>query len=120
MNIFPLLAGGIPAIIYFLLCHKTGLQIRIIDSLFVGGLFPLLTGCFRWICSIGSFDLFVYSNKRIWGRRQTEEPSEKTVAKQDSYHDYLLKKGPAKPFASYILVGLIYLAAALFFTWIWV
>lgn len=127
MKRFPLLAGAVPAAIYFLLSSGSTFQIRLIDSLFIGGLLPFVIGSFRWVSSVGLFDLFVYSNKRVWGRhRNAHERSEMTEREQETYertqgsfHDYLLKKVPSRPSAAYLLSGSLYLASALLLTCIW-
>lgn len=127
MRIFPLLAGAVPAAIYFLLSPGSTFQIRLIDSLFIGGLLPFMIGSFRWISSVGLFDIFVYSNKRVWGRRRnihensemTEREREAYQRTQGSFHDYLLKKGPSRPSAPYLLAGSLYLTSALLLAYIW-
>ena len=38
---------------------------RLIDGLFIGGMLPMILGCFRLAKYAGSFDLLVYSHKKL-------------------------------------------------------
>ena len=44
---------------------------RLIDGLFIGGMLPMILGCFRLAKYAGSFDLLVYSHKSWRARGKT-------------------------------------------------
>ncbi len=125
--IAPFLTGVIPMAVYFFLQKEDPVLVRLIDSLFLGGLIPFIIGSWRLVCAVGSFDLFVYSNKKIWGRRKRkqdslEDPTEENLKKDTrfagSYHDYVLQKGPAKPYGAYMLSGFAFIALSLLLTFV--
>lgn len=99
-------------------------MIRLVDGLFVGGLFPFCLGGLRLSKNLGTFDLFVYSHRKIWrsSKKKQEEENEKiapgTIEKLGSYADYLSEKTPGRsakePFAAGVLMLLLSLILTFF------
>lgn len=119
----PILSGLIPGTLLFVFRGNVPFFTRLIDSLFFGGLFPFIVGSWRLVCNVGSFDLFVYTNGKIWGglgkknrTAITDEEKEASERYAGSYHDYVMRKKPGKPFGVYMLTGLFYLAVSILFS----
>jgi len=78
---------------------------RLIDGLFIGGMLPMILGCFRLAKYAGSFDLLVYSHKKLArsGKNSDLSQEEKDPGSSaapapeqlGSYSDYLTQKKPA-------------------------
>ena len=47
---------------------------RLIDGLFIGGMLPMILGCFRLAKYAGSFDLLVYSHKKLARSGKNSDP----------------------------------------------
>ena len=39
---------------------------RLINSLFLASFFPLIFGGLRFVKNLGTFDLFIYSHRKLW------------------------------------------------------
>jgi len=86
---------------------------RFIDSFFLGGIVPLIVGGFRFVKYLGSFDLLVYSHRKLWkygkAHEKFEEENEKiapgSMEKLGTYADYLEQKNAAATFKEPLLVG---------------
>lgn len=99
---------------------------RLIDGLFIGGMLPMILGCFRLAKYAGSFDLLVYSHKKLArsGKNsdlaQDEKDSNGSAApapeQLGSYSDYLTQKKPAATYKEPLLAGGIFILASLFLT----
>ena len=95
---------------------------RLIDGLFIGGMLPMI----RLAKYAGSFDLLVYSHKKLArsGKNsdlaQDEKDSNGSAApapeQLGSYSDYLTQKKPAATYKEPLLAGGIFILASLFLT----
>lgn len=115
----PVLFGAVPAVVLFIFRGNVPIFIRLIDSLFLGGLIPFTVGSWRLVCNVGSFDLFVYTNGKIWGgfgkkNRTTITDEDKKASERyaGSYHDYVMRKKPGKPYGAYMLTGSVVLTVS--------
>lgn len=70
-----LLTGGFIGFAYSFLSHARTLPLKLVDSLFVAGMFPLLYGGCLVAKNLGMFHLFVYSHRKLWkyGKRQEKK-----------------------------------------------
>ena len=94
---------------------------RLIDGLFIGGMLPMILAKYA-----GSFDLLVYSHKKLArsGKNsdlaQDEKDSNGSAApapeQLGSYSDYLTQKKPAATYKEPLLAGGIFILASLFLT----
>ena len=121
-----LAAGAAAGILYFLFSHEAEASYRMINCLFLGGMLPFIWGAARFIRGSGTFDLFVYSHRKVWkyGKRHEKEEEENeaiapgTTETLGSYYDYLSekKKGPSclEPLAA----GAVFLILSFLGTWI--
>lgn len=118
------LAGAVIAVSYLILGRRQILIYRIIDSLFVGGIFPFVIGCFRFAKHMGSFDLLVYAHRKLWkyGKRHEkfEEENEaiapNSTEKLGTYADYLSQKKSDTGFREPLIAGGVYCLVSLFMT----
>lgn len=116
-----LAAGGLICLVYFFLDRDSRLAYRIVDGLFVGGIIPFLLGGMRLVKASGTFDLFVYTHKKIWkyakdhgkGDEENEKSASGTTELPDSYYDYLQKKEHSSAYLEPLAAGLLYLAVSL-------
>ena len=93
---------------------------------FIGGMLPMILGCFRLAKYAGSFDLLVYSHKKLArsGKNsdlaQDEKDSNGSAApapeQLGSYPDYLTQKKPAATYKEPLLAGGVFILASLFLT----
>ena len=95
---------------------------RLIDGLFIGGMLPMILGCFRLAKYAGSFDLLVYSHKKLArsGKNSEEKDPGSSAApapeQLGSYSDYLTQKKPAATYKEPLLAGGVFILASLFLT----
>ena len=99
---------------------------RLIDGLFIGGMLPMILGCFRLAKYAGSFDLLVYSHKKLArsGKNSDLSQEEKDPGSSaapapeqlGSYSDYLTQKKPAATYKEPLLAGGVFILASLFLT----
>ena len=79
-----LLIGGVIGILYFIFSHSSFFMNRLINSLFLASFFPLIFGGLRFVKNLGTFDLFIYSHRKLWKygkhHEKFEEENEKIVA----------------------------------------
>ena len=61
-----LLIGGVIGILYFIFSHSSFFMNRLINSLFLASFFPLIFGGLRFVKNLGTFDLFIYSHRKLW------------------------------------------------------
>ena len=61
-----LLIGGVIGILYFIFSHSSFFLNRLINSLFLASFFPLIFGGLRFVKNLGTFDLFIYSHRKLW------------------------------------------------------
>lgn len=125
-----LAVGGLICLVYFFLERDSRLAYRIVDGLFVGGIIPFLLGGMRLVKASGTFDLFVYTHRKIWkyakNHEKEEEENEKTAPGTTetlgSYYEYLQKKEKEQEYSSAYLeplaAGLLYLAVSLIGTYL--
>lgn len=115
-----LLSAAIAAL-YLILDRQNVFIYRIIDSLFIGSMIPLIIGGFRLAKYMGSFDLLVYTHRKLWkyGTRHEkfEEENEaiapNSIEKPGTYADYLGEKKSVPAFKEPLLIGGIFFFAAL-------
>lgn len=118
------LLGAALAVSYLFLKTDQIFLYRLIDGLFVGGIFPLVLGCFRLAKYFGSFDLLVYGQKKMvrlfkkHGRPENEAASGdlKTENKADTYSEFLAEKKPVPTYREPLIAGGVYFLASLFLT----
>lgn len=121
-----LTSGGVIGILYLVFSHNSILINRIINSLFLAGFLPLVFGGFRFVKSLGMFDLFVYSHRKLWkyGKRHEKYEEENEAIAPDSseklgsYYEYLSSKEPSPSCKGPILAGGLYLALSLILTFL--
>ena len=92
----------------------------------IDGMLPMILGCFRLAKYAGSFDLLVYSHKKLArsGKNsdlaQDEKDSNGSAApapeQLGSYSDYLTQKKPAATYKEPLLAGGVFILASLFLT----
>ena len=97
---------------------------RLIDGLFIGGMLPMILGCFRLAKYAGS--LLVYSHKKLArsGKNSDLSQEEKDPGSSaapapeqlGSYSDYLTQKKPAATYKEPLLAGGVFILASLFLT----
>ena len=61
-----LLIGGCFGILYLLFSHNSFFLNRLINSFFLSSLPPLIFGGFRFAKNLGTFDLFIYSHRKLF------------------------------------------------------
>lgn len=119
-----LLIGGIFGVAYLLFSHTPLFMNRLINALFLAALPPLCFGGMRFAKNIGTFDLLIYSHRKLWKYGKHHEKYEEenmTVAPGSfeeigSYYDYLSSKNPAISCRGSIFAGLFYLVFSLLLT----
>lgn len=121
-----LLTGGFIGFAYSFLSHARTLPLKLVDSLFVAGMFPLLYGGCLVAKNLGMFHLFVYSHRKLWkyGKRQEKEEAENEKTAPDAteklgtYSEYLAESKPSGV-AEPLLAGGIWLALSLILTFLY-
>lgn len=116
-----ILIGGGVSLLYLLFSHSASPLNRLINSLFIGSMIPLIHGVFRLVKALGLFNLFIYSHRKLWkfGKQyeKMEEENEAaapgTTEKLGSYYDYLASKEPSPSCVEPLLAGGIYLLLSL-------
>lgn len=119
-----LLIGGCFGILYLLFSHNSIFLNRLINSFFLSSLPPLIFGGFRFAKNLGTFDLFIYSHRKLFKYGKHHEKFEKeneTIApdstqKLGSYYEYLHSQKPASSCIAAVLAGSFYLIISLFLT----
>lgn len=71
---------------------------RIINGLFIGGLFSLIPGLISYLRSIGMLDIFIYSYRTLRSYSKHFEDELKEGKKAKTYHEFKLEKAP-RPFS---------------------
>ncbi|MGI5982254.1 MAG: hypothetical protein ACOX8F_02255 [Sakamotonia sp.] len=99
---------------------------RLIDGLFIGGMLPMILGCFRLAKYAGSFDLLIYSHKKLARSGKNSDLSEEgkdpngsgapAPEQLGSYSDYLNQKKTAATYKEPLLAGGVFMLASLFLT----
>lgn len=120
-----LLTGGVIGLAYSFLSHARTLPLKLVDSLFVAGMFPLLHGGCLMAKNLGMFHLFIYSHRKLWKygkhREKEEEENEKTAPGTTetlgSYSDYLAESKPSGV-AEPLLAGGLWLGLSLILTFL--
>lgn len=123
---FHLLIGGFISLLYLFFSHDSLFINRIINSLFLGSMIPLVLGGFRLAANLGAFNLFAYTHRKLWkygkAHEKLEEENEaiapNSSEKLGAYHEYLSEKEPPKSCKEPLLAGGLYLAVSLFLTFI--
>ena len=119
-----LLIGGVIGILYFIFSHSSFFMNRLINSLFLASFFPLIFGGLRFVKNLGTFDLFIYSHRKLFKYGKHHEKFEKeneTIApdssqKLGSYYEYLRSQKPASSCIGAVLAGSFYLIISLILT----
>ena len=119
-----LLIGGVIGILYFIFSHSSFFMNRLINSLFLASFFPLIFGGLRFIKNLGTFDLFIYSHRKLFKYGKHHEKFEKgnemiapdSTQKLGSYYEYLHSQKPASSCIGAVLAGSFYLIISLFLT----
>ena len=99
---------------------------RLIDGLFIGGMLPMILGCFRLAKYAGTFDRLIYSHKKLARSGQNSDLSEEgkdpngsgapAPEQLGSYSDYLNQKKTAATYKEPLLAGGVFMLASLFLT----
>ncbi len=121
-----MLISGAIGLAYFTLSHAGTLSLKLVNSLFLAGIFPLLYGGFLAAKNLGMFHLFIYSHRKLWkyGKRQEKEEAENeeiapgTTETLGTYSQYLAEtktSGIAEP----LLAGGIWLSLSLLLTFLY-
>lgn len=121
-----LITGGITGILYLIFSHNSIIINRIINSLFLAGSVPLIFGGLRLVKNFGTFDLFIYSHRKLWkyGKRyekyenENEAIAPNSYEKLGSYSDYLACKEARPSCKGPLLAGGLYLAVSLLLTFL--
>lgn len=71
---------------------------RIINGLFIGGLFSLIPGLISYLRSVGMLDIFIYSYRTLRSYSKHFEDELKEGKKTKTYHEFKLEKA-LKPFS---------------------
>lgn len=116
--------GGICSVLYFIFSHDSIFVNKIINSLFMACLIPLIFGGLRLVKNLGAFNLFIYSHRKLWKYGKTHEKLEEeneaiapnSSEKLGTYHEYLSNKEPGPSCKEPLLAGVLYLACSLFLT----
>ena len=74
-----LLIGGCFGILYLLFSHNSIFLNRLINSFFLSSLPPLIFGGFRFAKNLGTFDLFIYSHRKLFKYGKHHEKFEKVL-----------------------------------------
>lgn len=121
-----LLISGFIGLAYFILSHARTVPLKLVNSFFLAGIFPLLYGGFLAAKNLGMFHLFIYSHRKLWkygGRQEKEEAeNEKTAPGATetlgTYSQYLAEtktSGIAEP----LLTGGIWLSLSFLLTFLY-
>ena len=119
-----LLIGGCFGILYLLFSHNSFFLNRLINSFFLSSLPPLIFGGFRFAKNLGTFDLFIYSHRKLWKygkhHEKFEEENEKiapaSTPELGSYYEYRNSRNVFPSCAGPVLAGSLYLILSLFLT----
>ena len=119
-----LLIGGCFGILYLLFSHNSIFLNRLINSFFLSSLPPLIFGGFRFAKNLGTFDLFIYSHRKLWKygkhHEKFEEENEKiapaSTPELGSYYEYRNSRNVFPSCAGPVLAGSLYLILSLFLT----
>lgn len=119
-----LLSGGVVGILYFIFSHTPFFINRLINSLFLASFFPLVLGGLRFAKNLGTFDLFIYSHRKLWKygkhHEKFEEENEKiapdSTQKLGSYYEYLNSRKAVRSCMGPLLAGSLYLVMSLVLT----
>ena len=119
-----LLIGGCFGILYLLFSHNSFFINRLINSFFLSSLPPLIFGGFRFAKNLGTFDLFIYSHRKLWKygkhHEKFEEENEKiapaSTPELGSYYEYRNSRNVFPSCAGPVLAGSLYLILSLFLT----
>ena len=112
-----LLIGGVIGILYFIFSHSSFFMNRLINSLFLASFFPLIFGGLRFVKNLGTFDLFIYSHRKLWKygkhHEKFEEENEKiapaSTPELGSYYEYRNSRNVFPSCAGPVLAGSLYL-----------
>ena len=119
-----LLIGGCFGILYLLFSHNSFFINRLINSFFLSSLPPLIFGGFRFAKNLGTFDLFIYSHRKLWKYGKHHEKSEEenkkiapaSTPELGSYYEYRNSRNVFPSCAGPVLAGSLYLILSLFLT----
>ena len=119
-----LLIGGCFGILYLLFSHNSFFINRLINSFFLSSLPPLIFGGFRFAKNLGTFDLFIYSHRKLfkYGKHHEKfEEENKKIAPAStpelgSYYEYRNSRNVFPSCAGPVLAGSLYLILSLFLT----
>lgn len=115
-----LIASGI-FVFYMIVGRDAVLSTRIINGMFIGGFFPVAFGTLRLVSNGGTFDLFLYSHRKLWkyGKKQeqfeeeNEEIAPGSTEKLGTYYEYLQNKKPGASCKEPLLAGGFYIVISL-------
>ena len=93
-------------------------------QLFLASFFPLIFGGLRFVKNLGTFDLFIYSHRKLWKygkhHEKFEEENEKiapaSTPELGSYYEYRNSRNVFPSCAGPVLAGSLYLILSLFLT----
>jgi hypothetical protein len=93
-------------------------------QLLVSCQFPLIFGGLRFVKNLGTFDLFIYSHRKLWKygkhHEKFEEENEKiapaSTPELGSYYEYRNSRNVFPSCAGPVLAGSLYLILSLFLT----
>lgn len=121
-----LIVGGICGLLYFVFSHDSIFANRLINSFFMASLFPLIFGGFRLVNTLGAFDLFVYTHRKLWKYGKVHEKLEEeneaiapnSTEQLGTYHEYLSSIESRPSYKEPLIAGGLYLTVSLLMTFL--
>ena len=108
-----LLIGGVIGILYFIFSHSSFFMNRLINSLFLASFFSPYLWRSPIVKNLGTFDLFIYSHRKLWKygkhHEKFEEENEKiapaSTPELGSYYEYRNSRNVFPSCAGPVLAG---------------